>query len=134
MTKKAAAARKAGAARRLEAAARDQKVSLVRAPGASTPATSASQSAPSTSATAAKPASAPKPATATAPRPAVKRPAAPPPPRAIVRSASVAAPRARTAPAIEQQYAYVKGDLRLIAALAALMFVVIIALHFYLPS
>jgi hypothetical protein len=62
-----------------------------------------------------------------------------PPARAVARAtvatrAASASPRARSAPPIEQQYAYVKYDLRLIGVLAALMFAIIIALHFYLPS
>jgi hypothetical protein len=66
-----------------------------------------------------------------------------PPTRAVARATSAAAragtaanftPRARSAPPIAQQYAYVKGDLRLIGVLATLMFIVIIALHFTLPT
>jgi hypothetical protein len=42
-------------------------------------------------------------------------------------------PRGASA-SMAEHYAYVKNDLRLIAVLAAVMFLVIIVLHFYLPS
>jgi hypothetical protein len=139
MTKKAAAARRAGAGRCLGAAPLEQKVSLVRSPGASAP--SATKATPAPSASAARPATPPRSQPAAAPSPAAKRPVTPPPapPARAVSRATTARPatataRARSAPPIEQQYAYVKGDLRLIGALAAVMFIVIIALHYVLPS
>jgi FtsZ-interacting cell division protein ZipA len=71
MAKKSAAARNAAASRRPAGAAKDQRVTLVRAPGAG-PATSSDE--------AAKPQPSPQPAvkaTATQPRPATARPSQP---------------------------------------------------------
>lgn len=162
MPKKSTAAHKAQAARRSQTAARSQNVALVRAPGAdaasaapdtavatgasaptsTTPKPSASiASAPRTSPSASK--SATRTATATRAATASAKPAAKPAAtsqgayasreqeRRVARAREMR--RIREANMVTaEHYRYVLHDLRLTGILAALMFTVIIVLHFVL--
>lgn len=148
MSKKSTATRQANAARRPQTASKAPAVALVRTPRAITGVGG------SATATAAKP----QPKTATnsfvvaapeRPRPVeVARSTRPAPKREPVAAApqvdrtnaarvarARATQRARAATHITpDHYAYVINDLKVIAALAIAMFVIIIALHFILPA
>lgn len=148
MAKKSTTARQMNAARRPQTAAKAPDVALVRAPktDATGTAASSSESAQPSLATAArskavvsadrpKPLATPKatkPATATAESVIARQQAAKAQAVRIERARS--AQRARSANQISPlHYTYVLKDLRLIAALAVVMFAVIIVLHFVLP-
>jgi hypothetical protein len=159
MPKKSTAAHKAQAARRSQAAARSQHVALVRTSGATgvetasaapdTSVTSAPKSSASAVSTPRTAPSAPKSAgrTATVTRPATTNTNAKPGAKAAAPSQNTHASREqerRVARAKEmrrireanmvtaEHYRYVLHDLRLTGILAALMFTVIIVLHFVL--
>ena len=149
MAKKSTAARQANAARRPQTAAKAPDVALVRAP--KTDATTGSTAAPSEAArpsfaVANKPkavVSAERPKALAAPKPT--RPAAASAESVVARQQAAkaqavrierarSAQRARSANQISpMHYTYVLKDLRLIAALAVVMFTVIVILHFVLP-
>ena len=162
MPKKSTAAHKAQAAHRSQTAARSQNVALVRAPGAdaasATPDTSVATGASATTSTTPKPSasitsaprtsssaskSATRTATATRPATASAKPAAKPAAtsqgayasreqeRRVARAREMR--RIREANMVTaEHYRYVLHDLRLTGILAALMFTVIIVLHFVL--
>lgn len=156
MAKKSGAGRQAGASRR-STTSREQRVTFVRAPGASattvnderakapTPATP-SQPTAKPSGPAKTPAVASKP-TATQPQRAA-RPTAPSAPAARPNAPSSRPPtarapqrpvrpstRARAADVVTaEHYGYVKNDLILIGTLAACAFVVLIVIYFYLRA
>ena len=160
MPKKSTAAHKAQAARRSQAAARSQNVALVRATGATgvetasaapdTSVTSAPKSSASAASTPRTSPSAPKSAarTATATRPATTattnakpgaKAATPPQGTHAAREQERRVARAKEMRRIREanmvtaeHYRYVLHDLRLTGILAALMFTVIIVLHFVL--
>lgn len=157
MPKKSTAAHKAQAARRSQAAARSQNVALVRATGATgvetasaapdTSVTSAPKSSASAASTPRMSPSAPKSAarTATATRPATTnakpgaKAATPPQSAHASREQERRVARAKEMRRIREanmvtaeHYRYVLHDLRLTGILAALMFTVIIVLHFVL--
>lgn len=149
MAKKSTAARQANAARRPQTAAKAPDVALVRAPKPDTAATR--ETAPSESsrqafAVASKPKGvvpaerpkalaapkAAKPAVASAEAVVARQQAAKAQAVRIERAKS--AQRARAANLITpEHYTYVLKDMRLIGALAFVMFLVIVVLHFVLP-
>lgn len=149
MAKKSTAARQANAARRPQTAAKAPDVALVRAPkpdGATSRQTTPSDASRQSFAVANKPKAAPsaerpkalaapkpaKPATASAESVVARQQAAKAQAVRIERAKS--ARRARAANLITpEHYTYVLKDLRLIGALAVLMFTVIVVLHFVLP-
>lgn len=162
MAKKSTAARKTQAARRAQTAQRTQNVALVRAPDEGTSATTLDTAAtttekpatptatrPSLPTTTASAAQSPRSsatagrATATASRPATSsRPASKPAPtpqrnaprdqeRRIARAKEMRRIRAENV-VTPEHYRYVIQDLRMTGVLAALMFAVIIVLHFVL--
>lgn len=161
MSKKSTAARQSQGNRRPPAAAKQASVALVRAPRPEQGALAEAQPEMHASTTAeqdrpmhaARPGASPKPAVVApaakprAPQVASKAAARPAAPKSEPAAASMtreqatriararATQRARSANAISpEHYAYVLGDLKLIAGIAVAMFAIIIILHFVLPG
>lgn len=149
MAKKSTAARQGNAARRPQTAAKAADVALVRAPKpetATTKETAPSDASRQSFAVASKPKAvvpAERPKALAAPKPA--KPATASAESVVARQQAAkaqsvrlerakSAQRARTANLITPtHYTYVLKDLRLIGALAIMMFAVIVVLHFVLP-